>query len=117
MSDTLTRDSRAGQCHTTGVLPIAEFSDRLLCVRYRYDWQRRKRLKTVELIVDEADWVPPMPGYVLVGIRVEYEEENLRLKVKAADGRWHSDEKLWEPTYDVAAALGLKKRIVKSLWM
>ena len=35
-----------------------QYGDRLLCVRYRYDEKRRKRLKTVELIVDEVDWQP-----------------------------------------------------------
>ena len=29
-----------------------------MCIRYRYDEPRRKRLKTVELIVDEIDWEP-----------------------------------------------------------
>ena len=30
----------------------------LVCVRYRYDEQARKRFKTVELIVEEVDWEP-----------------------------------------------------------
>ena len=36
----------------------AEYGERLLCVRYRYDEERRKRPKTVELEVDEVDWEP-----------------------------------------------------------
>ena len=36
----------------------AQYGDRLLCVRYRYDEERKKRLKTVELITEETDWEP-----------------------------------------------------------
>ena len=32
---------------------LTQYGDRLVCVRYRYDEQRQKRLKTVELIVEE----------------------------------------------------------------
>jgi hypothetical protein len=37
---------------------IATICDRLLCVRYRYDKQRNKRLKTVEIIIEETEWYP-----------------------------------------------------------
>jgi len=35
---------------------LAQYGDRLICVRYRYDAQRKKRFKTVELLVAECDW-------------------------------------------------------------
>ena len=39
---------------------LTQFGDRLVCVRYRYDDQRQKRIKTVELIVEEKiGWLPP----------------------------------------------------------
>jgi hypothetical protein len=44
---------------------VKGYGDQLLCVRYRYDKARQKRLKTVELIVDEQDWVP--------GVRIRHE--------------------------------------------
>ncbi len=34
------------------------YEGRLLDVRYRYDEERRKRFKTVELLVDEIGWEP-----------------------------------------------------------
>jgi len=34
-----------------------QYGDQLVCVRYRYDKSRKKRLTTVELIVDEQDWI------------------------------------------------------------
>ncbi len=36
----------------------AQYGEQLLYVRYRYDPLRKKRLKTVELIVEETDWEP-----------------------------------------------------------
>ena len=41
---------------------LAQYGDRLICVRYRYDAQRKKRFKTVELLVAERDWKPPPPS-------------------------------------------------------
>ena len=32
---------------------LSQYGDRLVCVRYRYDAQQKKRFKTVELIVAE----------------------------------------------------------------
>ena len=37
---------------------VSEFGERLVCVRYRYDPENRKRYKTAELIVDERPWTP-----------------------------------------------------------
>ena len=37
---------------------LAQYGDRLIRVRYRYDAQRKKRLQTVELVVAEPDWKP-----------------------------------------------------------
>jgi hypothetical protein len=32
---------------------LAQYGNRLVCVRYRYEAQQQKRVKTVELIVEE----------------------------------------------------------------
>ena len=40
---------------------VAEYGERLVCVRYRYDLARNKRYKTVELIVAEDDWRASAP--------------------------------------------------------
>ena len=37
---------------------LKEYGDQLVCVRYRYDKAHHKRYKTVELIVEEKDWIP-----------------------------------------------------------
>ena len=40
----------------SGVQRLDQCGDRLLCVRYRYDAEEKRRYKTVELIVEEAAW-------------------------------------------------------------
>lgn len=37
---------------------VDKYGDRLVCVRYRYDEAKQRRLKTVELIVEESEWLP-----------------------------------------------------------
>ena len=94
----------------------AQYGDRLLCVRYRYDRLLRKRYKTVELIVDEAAWTPPPEPFAAaanVGVRVEFKEADLQRRVKEAGGKWNPARKLWELRYDQAVRLGLKSRIEK----
>ena len=39
----------------------AQYGDRLICVRYRYNVQCKKRFKPVELIVEERAWEPSAP--------------------------------------------------------
>ena len=56
---------------------LAQYGDRLICVRYRYDAQRKKRFKTVEILVAERDWEAPRPRFAddqIVGLRVAFAE-------------------------------------------
>ncbi len=92
---------------------VTKYGDRLVCVRYRYDAAKRKRYKTVELIVDEADWQPwPRPDEV-VGVQVAYDEFALRQQVKEAGGRWNGERRLWELRYVQVESLGLESRMVR----
>src|ERR687891_702359 len=64
---------------------LTQYGDRLVCVRYRYDEQRQKRLKTIELIIEEESWTPfktPPPADVLVPLRIAPVEVTLRQQVK-----------------------------------
>lgn len=56
----------------------------LICVRYYYDVARQKRLKTVELVIDEQDWVPGItfPTMERVLIRVGYGEPSCAKRLK-----------------------------------
>ena len=95
---------------------LAKYGDRLVCVRYRYDEQRKKRYKTVELIVEESDWEPNphrIAGDTIVGLRVGYREMELRNKVKRAGGTWNRRRGVWEMRYDQVVELGLEERMVE----
>src|SRR5438093_8515268 len=68
---------------------LAQYGDRLICVRYRYDAQRKKRFKTVELLIAERDWEPPPPHFghdQIVGLRVAFADMAVRDRVKQAGG-------------------------------
>jgi len=96
---------------------LAQYGDRLVCVRYRYDAQRRKRFKTVELIVEEDAWAPsasPPAGDRLVPIRVAAPELAIRKQVKHAGGKWDSQRGVWALRYAQVPALGVEARIVRT---
>jgi hypothetical protein len=95
---------------------LAQYGDRLVCVRYRYDAQRKKRCKTVELIVAERDWNPPAPRFTadtLVGVRIGFAEVEMRDRVKQVGGKWNRRRKVWDMRYDQVVALKLEARIVE----
>jgi hypothetical protein len=107
---------------------VEKYGERLICIRYRYDPARKKRLKTVELIVSEEDWQPPEPHpqelkptgfgpeqfYVQrVGVRLAYNEVDLRRQVKAVGGTWDPAERLWFLPEEHVRRLGLLQRVVK----
>jgi hypothetical protein len=93
---------------------LTEYGRRLVCVRYRYDERLTRRWKTVELIVDEADWEPkpPRPG-TLVKVKVRYKEETLRRSILQAGGRYDGKYRVWKILYKKAVELGLQTRIIR----
>ena len=95
---------------------LAQYGDRLVCVRYRYDTQRKKRFKTVEIMVAEREWAPPAPRFTaetIVGVRVGFAEADMRDQVQQADRKWNRRRKVWELRYDQVVALKLEARIVE----
>jgi hypothetical protein len=93
---------------------LRKYGNQLVCVRYRYDKERKKRYKTVELIVDEKDWEPGVnyPSERQVLIRVGYGEVELREQVKVAGGFWNPERKAWSLSYRKVRELGLERRVV-----
>jgi hypothetical protein len=95
----------------------AEYGERSVCVRYRYDVQNRKRYKTVELVIAEGTWTPiapiPAPGRV-VAIRVGATELEVRRQAKSAGGQWNAQRGVWKLRYDRVVALGLHPREVEA---
>ena len=89
---------------------VQRFGDRLVCVRYRYDDQRQRRVTTVELVMDEGAW-HPRPD-TTVGVRVVWGEADLARRVKAAGGAWDARRKLWTLRAGEVRRLGLERRMV-----
>ena len=94
---------------------VAQFGDRLVCVRYRYDALKRRRYTTAEIIVDESDW-DPLPSATarrqLMPVRIAVQETRLREKVKAAGGRWDPEKRVWHLPLEQVLQLGLSDRVV-----
>jgi len=96
---------------------LAQYGDLLVCVRYRYDAQRKKRFKTVVLIVAERHWDPPathLADDAPVAVRIDFAEVELRQRVKQAGGTWNPDRRVWDLPYAQVVALKLKARIVEA---
>lgn len=85
------------------------YGDQLLPVRYRYDPKRQVRRTTVELLVEETCWMPPAEEIVFV--RVEYDEVDLRNRLKTAGARWNPELRRWETTKATARKLKLENRL------
>lgn len=98
---------------------VARYGDRLLRVRYRYDAERKLRLKTIELIIEAVPWTPRerrrrrAPGD-LVAVRIEFGETDLRARVKEAGGKWLPGRRLWELEWRSVRELGLEGRVVEA---
>ncbi|MBM4259727.1 MAG: hypothetical protein FJ147_28005 [Deltaproteobacteria bacterium] len=94
---------------------LAQYGNRLVCVRYRADEQQQKRFKTVELIIEEWAWTPRSLKIVdsSVLVQIGFAERELRQRVKEAGGVWKPDKQAWELRFERAKALGLEKRIIK----
>ncbi len=92
------------------------YGDQLVCVRYRYDQESRKRYETVEIIVEETEWVRQgrrSGGAALVALRVNWDEFGLRRIVKSSGGKWDPVKRVWELRHDRVVELGLVHRNVK----
>jgi len=97
---------------------VTQYGDRLLCVRYRYDAQRKLRHKTVELIVDTAPWTPRARNARrqptdMVYVRIDFNESELRARIKTAGAIWRPRHKLWEVDWKTVRELGLQERVVE----
>jgi hypothetical protein len=95
---------------------MQQYGDKLICIRYRYDRERKTKLKTVELIAEEKSCTnrKPRPSWNrIVKLRIRYGEIHLSRMVKESGGIWNRDEKVWTIPYGTVKNLGLTHRIVK----
>jgi hypothetical protein len=58
-----------------------KYGDVLLCLRFRYDGERRQRLKTIGLTIERSEWTPPPLRYTaeaIVPLRIEAADMPMR---------------------------------------
>ena len=104
---------KPSQAGTKGLL--ARYKKSLLCVRYRYDAVTRQRLKTVELIVQRRSRQPESARRAAhtVSVRIDWQETELRQRIKATGGRWDPAARVWVLRRNATARLKLLDRVVK----
>lgn len=93
---------------------LKKYGEALLCVRFKYDTEKRQRIKTIELVVERTEWTPPPPRFTadaLVYLHIEASDMLMRLKVKKAGGRWNPEKRLWFVSYGKIAGTPLEKHI------
>jgi hypothetical protein len=98
---------------------VARFGERLIRVRYLYDRQTGRRLKTVELVVESIPWQPRSRrprrrDDEIVAVRIAWNETDLRERAKRLGAVWRHTQKLWEISYGDAKRLGIAGRIAPS---
>ena len=94
---------------------IRKYGDELICVRYRYDSELNERMITVELKVDSGSWKKNrkgIPDNKIMNIKINYEEIDLRNKIKSFGGIWNKKKKVWELSYKFVKSLSLTDRIL-----
>lgn len=87
----------------------------LICVRYRYDKQNHRKIKTAEYIVshwDEKHATGKIPFNKIMHLRVEYGEEQIGRIIRSSGGTWNKEKKYWELQYREVISLGLSDRII-----
>lgn len=55
---------------------------------------------------------PRRRGHDLVGVRIAYDERELRTAVRTAGGIWRPRQRLWELSWEAVRVLGLEARVV-----
>lgn len=95
---------------------LDRFGERLYRVRYLYDAESCRRLKTVELIVSSASWRPRprrprRTAEDIVAVRIAWHETGLRERARRLGAVWRPAQKLWEMRWGDAKRLGVAGRV------
>ena len=104
---------------------LRRFGEKLVCVRYRYNDEKKQRYTTVEVIVDQRSYLHyhakaenkvqgKSEGDYQVYLKIPYNDFETRIKIKKAGGYWDTSQKAWKLDKQTAIALGLKDRIIKN---
>ncbi len=74
-----------------------------------------KQYKTVEIIVSENEWTPPLVRYpdgALVSLKIGINEMALQNQARAVGGQWNKQRQVWLVPYGCIAGTKLEKLIV-----
>ena len=88
-----------------------DWGHQLVCVRYRYNACFNRRIKTAEIVVDEAPWRRKKNAEV--GVVIRSWENELRQAIATAGGKWERELGMWVLTKAQAARLGIENRVEK----
>jgi hypothetical protein len=108
-----TRILKAGQPGTKKL--VERYGDNLICVRDRYDDQKKAMYKTIEIIIEDKpqqEKHKKIPQNKNMDIRIGYNEIDLRSKIKSCGGKWNTSKKVWQLPYKKIKELDLLDRIV-----
>lgn len=106
------RKMKPGQPGTKQLLE--QYGEKLVCMRYRYDASTRKRIKTIEIVVAESEWLPPAQRFAkdeIVWLRIGFVERPKQQQLLAAGGKWDSKRCVWSIRYDAAVKLGFATQV------
>jgi len=104
---------QAGQPGTKKL--VDRYGDNLICVRHRYDEQKKMVHKTIEIIIESRlllENEKKILEHKSVDIRVGYNEVELRSRIKEYGGRWEPQRKVWQLPFEKVKELDLLNRIV-----
>ena len=88
---------------------LRRYGNALVCVRYREDPARARRLTTVELVVEE--WPQLRRADPTVRVRLAYGEDSLRRRALAFGAQWDPADRVWTMPRSVARLLKLTRRL------
>lgn len=97
---------------------LEKFGNSLYYVRHRYDKDQKRKLVTVELVVDEKAYETKKikkPKNKIFYLKIDYSEKYLRKLVKEAGGHWNKEKKAWSLSYGQIINLGLEPRIIPEI--
>ena len=92
---------------------VRDWGHRLICVRYRYNPHLNRRIKTAEIVMDEAPWRRKKDADV--GVWIQSWESDLRHAIVAAGGKWDRGLCVWILARKQATRLGLDERAKRLL--
>ena len=93
---------------------LKECGDQLVCVRYRQEKARQRRIKIIEPIIDEQDRIPgvTMQADRRAAVKIGYHETELREQIKQAGGFWNIRKKVWILSCYKVLQMGLEHRMI-----